>query len=180
MKRAIVRGAAAAALLVAGLSLGYGIPGIWAHDNDDDDDDDDDGGGNGARFAYAVKAVCENGGGGPPGVAQPTTLNVTTKINVHNPNTKAVTFAKKGIPLEDDQLPKPPGDRKSETLKPDWALQMGCEQIDALGARGPTGFGDVIIESPRELDVWAVYLTTTTEGTVADTDVVRVPATRIK
>ena len=57
---------------------------------------------------------------------------------------------------------------------------MGCEQVAVLGGRGATGFGDVIIESPRELDVWAVYLTKTTEGIVAETDVVRVPATKVK
>lgn len=170
MKPTLVRGAAAAALLVAGLSLGYGIPGIRAHD-DDDDDDDDGGGKNGARFAYAVKAVCGAEAGGP---------NVTTRINVHNPHTKSVTFAKKGIALEDDQVPTAPGDRQSETLQPDWALQMGCERIAALGAQGSAGFGDVIIESPRELDVWAVYLTMAADATVAGTEVVRVPATRIK
>ena len=55
MKPTLVRVAAAAALLMAGLSLGFGLPGIWAHDGDDDDDDND--GNDRARFVYAVKAL---------------------------------------------------------------------------------------------------------------------------
>lgn len=164
--------AGAAGLLMAVMSLGLGVPGAFAL-HDKDDDDDDDGGKGGAQFVYAAKVLCPSTG-------------VSTAINVHNPGTKAVTITKKGVALDNGQIPTPPGDRRQDTLKPDWALQMGCPDLTALGAVGPAGFGDVIIESGSELDVWAVYLTLGTSGgtepttTIVGTEVVRVPATRIK
>jgi hypothetical protein len=159
---------AAAAGMMAVLTLGFGGPGASA--NHDRDDDDKEGGG--AVFVYAAKVLC-------------TSPTVTTSINVHNPNEKSVAFTKKGIALDDGQVPTAPGAKQQEALDPDWALQMGCVDLAALGAVGPVGFGDAIIESSRELDVWAVYVTRSRggeggPGAVLGTEVVRVPATRVK
>jgi hypothetical protein len=173
MKRRFGLIAGAAGLIMAAMSLGLGVPRAFALHDKDKDDDDDHGGAARAQFVYAAKVLCPASG-------------VTTAINVHNPGTKAVTIAKKGIALDSGQVPTPPGDRKQDTLNPDWALQMGCSDLMSLGAVGPGGFGDVIIESGSELDVWAVYLTTGTTGgsepttTIIGTEVVRVPATRVK
>jgi len=161
MRPTFVRVAGAAALMMAAASLGLGVPGTLADDDDDE-----------ARFVYAAKVLCPQDEG--PG-EQVSIQNVTTSINVHNPQKKTVTFATKGIPLEDGQGPTPPGERNPLTLEPDWALQMACGELTV----GTGGFGDLIIESPRELDVWAVYLTTD-GSTVVETDVVRVPPTRRK
>lgn len=174
MKPTAVRVGVAAAFMMVLVGLGLRAPRTLAHDDDDDHDNN-----NGAQFIYAVKVLCGTGGtGATRAVAASTDIqNVRTSINVHNPNRKTVTFTKKGIPLEDGQLPTAPGERKEETLQSDWALQMGCDDIASLGARGSTGFGDVIIESKQQLDVWAVYLTgDTAGGAIVDTDVVRVPA----
>src|SRR5260370_3870240 len=171
MKPMVLRMAAAVGLMIAAISVGLGVPGALARHDDEGDDED----GGGRQFVYAAKVLC------PPN-------GVTTTINVHNPNPKAITLSKKGIALDSGQVPTPPGERKQETLNPDWALQMGCADLAALGAVGPAGFGDVIIESRRELDVWAVYLTGSggagasafgnVLGNVLGTELVRVPATK--
>jgi hypothetical protein len=157
----------AAALLVTAMSVGQGAQRAWALHDDDDE------GKKAARFVYVAKVLCPSSG-------------VSTAINVHNPGTKDVTLTKKGIALDNGQIPTGPGARQQDTLKPDWALQMGCSDLTALGAVGPGGFGDVVIESGRPLDVWAVYLTLGTSGgtepttTITGTEVVRVPASRIE
>jgi len=124
------------------------------------------------HFIYAAKVLCPSDG------------TVTTTINVHNPNKKAQTVTKKGIALDVGQVSAGPGTPVQHALDSDWAFQMGCDDLRTLGAVGPAGFGDVILESSRELDVWAVYLTGTASGptptalTVSATEVVRVPASR--
>lgn len=102
------------------------------------------------NFSYAVKWLC----GSPPGTVAAD--DYETKINVHNPQGKPVTFAKKVIYLSPGQNPTAPGVRLADTLNPDFALEMKCSDIFALGAN-PTDEGFVIIESPKELDVVAVY-----------------------
>jgi len=97
-----------------------------------------------AKFVYAVKALCFPG------------LDVQTRINVHNPNAVRVEFTKKRIRLRVGQQPIRPTPAEQETLDPGWAFQMNCRDI-AIAV--PEGFleGFVIFESPRQLDVWAVY-----------------------
>lgn len=173
MKPTFVRVAVVTAMMLGAVSLGLGVPGILAnHDNDDDDDGDGggNGGGGGSQFVYAAKAICN--------------ASVATSINVHNPNASTVTFLKKGIPLEFGQIATAPADdkKRQETLMPDWAFLMGCADISALGGSGATsGWGEVVIESKSELDVWAVYITGGgSEGATAlATEVVRVPATKV-
>lgn len=121
---------------------------------------------NGGRFVYAVRVLCEWSG--------------ETNINVHNPNERTVGFTTKGIALEFGQGPTPPGQARRESLRSDWALLMGCEDMTALGAVGSTGAGDVIIDSGYELDVWATYTSIVAGGGIGETRVVRVPATQVR
>jgi hypothetical protein len=123
------------------------------------------------QFTYSAKVFCSTDG------------TVTTTINVHNPDKKAQTLSKEGIALDVGQVATAPGKAVADTLNAGYALQMGCADLTTLGAVGPHGFGDVVIQSPRELDIWAVYLTGTPSGeagtlTATATDVVRVPASR--
>jgi hypothetical protein len=165
MRSTLVRIGVAAGLVLAVMTVRLGVPqafagGVSGHDK--------------VRFVYAAKVLCTPSG------------DVTTTINVHNPEKKAQTVTKKGIALDVGQVATAPGTPVQDTLNPDWAFQMGCGDLGTLGAVGPAGFGDVILESSHELDVWAVYLTGTsgggTEGggggTVSGTEVVRVPASR--
>ena len=154
MKLTLARLAFVAALIALAWRLVVGVPRAFA-DGDDD------------RFVYAVNAICQFSGG--------------TTINVHNPNGRTITIIKKGIPLDVGQVPSSPHEQQQETLKPDWALLMGCDDIAALGAVGPGGSGDVIIESGRELDVWAVYTSIIAGGGIGETrGPIRVPPTKVK
>jgi hypothetical protein len=171
MKQTVGRIAATAGMM-AMIGLGFGIPSASAEHDDHDKDR------GGLLFVYAAKVICNP------------TIGVTTTINVHNPNEKSVTFTKKGIALGNGQVATAPGPKQQEALDPDYALQMGCDDLQTLGAVGTeAGFGDAVIESSRELDVWAVYLTgggtsgggsQPITGAVLSTQVVRVPPTRVR
>ncbi|HWW83292.1 MAG TPA: hypothetical protein VNZ26_06795 [Vicinamibacterales bacterium] len=150
MKETLMRVVATAALMT-GASV---IIGATRSSGEHDDD----------KFVYAVNVLCGFG---------------TTSINVHNPNERTITFIKKGIPLEFGQ-PTPPQEQQRQSLKPGWALLMGCQDIAALGAVGSTGTGDVIIDSTQALDVWAVYVSFVAGGGLGETRVVRVPPTAVK
>jgi hypothetical protein len=153
MKPTIVRAAVSSALIVAGGGLALGTSG-GPKDGDD------------GKFVYAVNVLCQFSGG--------------TSINIHNPNERTVTFTKKGIPLQFGQVATPPQAQQNESLKSDWALLMGCDDIVALGGVGPGGAGNVIIDSKRELDVWAVYTSIVAGGGIGETrGPVRVPATKV-
>jgi hypothetical protein len=115
-------------------------------------------------FQYAVKVVCGIVKSGdnflPPG-------EYFTKTNIHNPSRcDCVTFRWKvavGLP----QLKVGPiSDFAEATLCPDEALEVACADIlNRLGAAA-TGHveGWLVIESPAELDVVAVYATAQSPG----------------
>jgi len=125
---------------------------------------------------YAVKFVC----GKPenpvvaPGVYY-------TAINVHNPNSRAVKFAKKiAIALPDETAgevtdfvqPLP-------VLKADYAMEIDCPNI--LKHARKSGFlkGFVVIRTNYELDVVAVYTAAGSTGSVETLFVERVPPRRL-
>jgi hypothetical protein len=103
-------------------------------------------------FEYAVKFVC-----GRP--VQPVVApgEYFTAINVHNPSPQAVAFRKK-IAVA---LPGEKAGRISQffqaQLKSDEALEIDCQDI--LRHADESGFlkGFVVIQTPSELDVVAVY-----------------------
>ena len=116
------------------------------------------------RFVYAVHAICGFG---------------YTSINVLNPNAQPVHLTKSGIPLQLNQIPAGPKDQQQEMLGPHWAFLMNCDDIAALSGTSPSGAANIVIDSDRELDVWAVYTVLVAGGGVGDTRLVRIkPSTR--
>ena len=116
------------------------------------------------RFVYAVHAICGFG---------------FTSINVLNPNAQSVKFTKSGIALQGGQVATPPKEQQQETLPPHWAFLMNCDDITALSGNSPAGAANVVIDSDRELDVWAVYTVLVAGGGVGDTRIVRIePSTQ--
>lgn len=116
------------------------------------------------QFEYAVKFVC----GVPTIEAQREAVkpgNYATAINIHNPNPNPaappVIFGKKAVQAFPQGMPpRPPSNIVSEQLRPDFALEVDCQNIsDLLGGPPPPAFmkGFVVIFSPSELDVVSVY-----------------------
>ena len=108
------------------------------------------------RFQYAVKFLCT---ANIPGTSQTTSSVLpgvyTTVINIHNPNDVTVRFRKK------ISLPGPGqvSNFIGAGLKPDESAKVDCEEITSKFGftfiHGAEGF--LVIESPRSLDVVAVY-----------------------
>lgn len=129
-----------------------------------------------AEFEYAVKFVCGRGEAATvAGVAAPGPY--FTAINVHNPSYRdTATFRHKvSVALPGLQV-GPISWRRPATLRPDESLEIDCPDIVA-GFPGPPFLkGFVVILSPIELDVVAVYSAGT--PTVATLHTERVPARR--
>jgi hypothetical protein len=104
-------------------------------------------------FQYAVKFICGKSDGEilAPGV-------YFTAINVHNPNYTPVTFRKKVAVALPGEKPGRVSSFFDARLGPDEALEIDCPDI-RKHAETDDGFikGFVVIESPVELDVVAVY-----------------------
>jgi hypothetical protein len=118
-----------------------------------------------AQFQYAVKFVCANAKGvtAQPGILVPG--QYLTVINVHNPsNSSPVSFRKKvAVALPGEQA-GPISPFFEANLKPDEALEIDCADIYDHASISPKQIakgillkGFVVIESPLELDVVAVY-----------------------
>ena len=114
-------------------------------------------------FEYAAKIIC---GTQKDGKNLALAMGIySTSINIHNPNDEFVTFFKKLA------LTHPPGRQKpgkvikigNDTLRYDAALAADCADIRRrLFPNGfPGGYieGFIIIQSPKSLDVSAVYTT---------------------
>ena len=119
-------------------------------------------------FQYAVKFLCT---ANIPGTSQTTTSllpgTYETVVNVHNPNAVAVVFRMK--------LASAGGDISSfirGELKPDQATKVDCSQVNKFDLHLIHGFeGFLVIESPRSLDVVAVYTAAGDTGKVTTMDV---------
>jgi len=125
----------------------------------------------GITLRYPVKFVCGDPGGGPqpvPDVQLPLTRGrYHTAINVHNPSVdRAVVFVKKvavasASPYEGAQRPGKITPFVQAELHANEAFEIDCPEI--AGVTGlPIGMGNyikgfVVIMSPSELDVVAVY-----------------------
>jgi hypothetical protein len=130
-----------------------------------------------APIQYAVKFVCGVAapvkGAPPPPVAPGAYF---TAVNVHNPNNQPLEFRKKfaiALPAERAGRVSP---FFGGALKPDEALEIDCPDI--LKHLDTQGFvkGFVVIESPRELDVVAVYTAAASPaGPVVTMEIERVP-----
>jgi hypothetical protein len=126
------------------------------------------------KFQYAAKILCT---ANVPNSSQttPSVLPGTyqTVVNIHNPNDRAVRFRKK-IALAVPPAGQRPGNISKffqEQLGSDRALAVNCEDAtkilrdsDILPVHGFEGF--LVIESPRSLDVTAVYTAGHAQGDV--------------
>jgi hypothetical protein len=131
------------------------------------------------NFEYAAKIVCgriiNNSGPLSMGTYQ-------TAVNIHNPGDDQ-PFRRK-VAIAPQGSPGPISKFKMVTLKPDQAMEVDCRQIIVqMGESGlqVTAFtkGFLVIQSPRELDVVAVYTAApTATGQVASIHTERVPARR--
>lgn len=103
-------------------------------------------------FEYAVKFVC-----GTPVAPVVAPGRYFTAINVHNPSQRPVGFRKKiAVALPGEKAGKVSQFFEAQ-LKSDEAMEIDCEDI--LRHANEAGFlkGFVVIETPSELDVVAVY-----------------------
>jgi hypothetical protein len=134
------------------------------------------------RPVYSAKFLCgfQADGGVPVDPSKPVSAlpqeppvmpgNYATEINIHNPQDNSVAFVKKAVlsgftapgVVSPPEQPFPPGALHTAVLEPDWALEIDCPDIILLlGDTLPPGAtfikGFVVITSPEELDVVAVY-----------------------
>ena len=127
-------------------------------------------------FEYAVKFVCGETDGEilAPG-------KYWTAVNVHNPNSAAVGFKKKvAIALPGEQ-PGPVSKFVESRLGPDEAFEIDCKDIRRhaeIDAEFLKGF--VVIVSPVELDVVAVYTAAGSDKRVETFHTERVPSREIQ
>ncbi len=113
------------------------------------------------QFSYAAKFVC---GFNPQKTDRIIPGVYATAITIHNSGSQPVTFRKK-VALTFPPVEQRPGEVSqfiTDTLGPDEALEVDCGEI-------PSGFqfanppttpyvkGFLVIQSPRSLDVTAVY-----------------------
>lgn len=110
----------------------------------------------GSPIMYTVKFLCVPAVG-PRGQAL-LSRNYKTVVNIHNPGDD-VQFQKKAVIARSQRDPRGRiSPIKTDFLKPDEALGVDCKDIRTLfGAGMPIGDGFLVILSPVELDVVAVY-----------------------
>lgn len=138
---------------------------------------------------YAVKFVC----GRVPTARSPVARgDYFSAINVHNPSQRGVAFRWKLALTRSDTViigvpptpsPGPISSFVNADLGPDQALEIDCQHIvpRARALVPATRFfkGFVVLQSPSELDVVAVYTAVGTTGLIETMDVERVEARRI-
>jgi hypothetical protein len=119
-----------------------------------------------ALLSYAVKFLCgtiphsDADPQQPPPGAPLVPGTYLTAVNIHNPQGKEVRFRKKAVIANPQGQPRGRiGQLVDESLKPDEALEVDCDNIKQLLGAPTAGFmkGFVVILSPVELDVVGVY-----------------------
>jgi hypothetical protein len=119
-------------------------------------------------FAYSAKFVC----GPRTSDLQVVRGQYATVVNIHNPHFQEVNFRKKAVIALSQREPRGPiSNFVGETLKADEALGVDCRDIRALFA--PTILpalieGFVVLYSPVQLDVVAVYTARHRAGVAPD------------
>jgi hypothetical protein len=142
------------------------------------------------RYVYAAKFLCGELKASPKLEGPVRPGSYSTAINVHNPHSHPVAFAKKAVLLYDGRHPEgalerpmPPVRREQPVvveLGPDWGLEIDCQDIRRVLLEGDPASppppapvfmkGWVVIETFLDvaLDVVAVYTSASagTPGTV--------------
>lgn len=127
------------------------------------------------RYQYAVKFVLGKSDGRMfvPG-------SYSTAINVHNPLRRPVVFYKKVAVALPGQKPGRVTDFEPAKLGPDEAFDIDEDDVRRIARSKASPFtGFVVIESPEELDVVAVYTAGSGRG-VKTLALERVPARKIR
>jgi CARDB protein len=123
---------------------------------------------------YAVKVVC-----GAPDRRQLAPGTYFTAINIHNPGGDSLVFRKKFALTLPGEQPGRVYPFSSNGLLPDQALEIDC--TDVFRRTHTAGFakGFAIIQSPRPLDIVAVYAAAGSTGRVEALELERVPGRRL-
>lgn len=139
------------------------------------------------EYQYAAKVICSLLGTFGDGFLSEGTYR--SVINVHNPTDKKITFAKKVALAEQED--SPPSEFsvtpfKKYTLEPDGAVVIDCFAISSffcpingvcIDFTAIDGF--LVINSPVELDVVAVYTARPSDGKVTTMDVENVQGRKV-
>jgi len=120
---------------------------------------------------YAVKVIC-----GTPDRPALADGAYYTAINIHNPNAERVGFRQKLALTRPGEEPGPISPFWGAVLRPDQALEIDCSDIFKRSPeRMQFAKGFVVIQSPSDLDVVAVYTAAPSpRGTVAALEIERV------
>lgn len=143
------------------------------------------------RYQYAVKATCSLLTPFPDGLLVAGTYR--TGINIHNPSDQTITITRKvavGVGEGEEPGEFSVSPFKKATLAPDGTLVMDCGNIAGFFCPFPIEGGAVcidfgaldgfvVINSPIELDVVAVYTARQATGEVHTLDVEPVPGRRM-
>jgi hypothetical protein len=123
-------------------------------------------------YQYAVKCIC-----GRPASRVVAPGVYFTAINVHNPGKEGVHFRKKIAVALPSEKAGPVSRFFEARLGPDEALEIDCPDIQRHAGAGNERFlkGFVVIESPTELDVVAVYTASGSSSQVQTIALERVP-----
>lgn len=125
-------------------------------------------------YEYAVKFACGRSDGGLTARGQ-----YFTTVNVHNPGAAELLFRKKVAVALAGQRPGPVSRNAEDRLGPDEAFAVECREIAKLaGTGGAFVDGFLVIESPAELDVVALYAGAGKDGSLSTLAVERVSPRR--
>jgi hypothetical protein len=139
------------------------------------------------RFEYVVKFVCGSATReGGPGVQPVVKGEYATCINIHNPSKKSASFARKVATAWAQDQPGmttgvSPFREVRHSMDPDGARTYHCANL--LATERISGFaeGFMVIASPVELDVVAVYTARAPDGHITTLDIEEVqPKKRAK
>ena len=128
------------------------------------------------NFQYAVKVVC---GQSAEEHLQAVKGIYTTAINVHNPGVVRAVFAEKAAIARPQELVGPISALRLTQLGPDEAFEITCEP---LFPDPQTKFfsGFVVILSPVELDITAVYTARPSDGEVSTMDIETIAPRKVR
>jgi hypothetical protein len=123
------------------------------------------------NFQYAVKFVC-GGASGEDSIGVVTGVYATA-VNVHNPGVGKAVFAKKVAVAFPFEIAGPISKFRLAQLQPNQAFEIDCVDIFSFFPEEEFKFlkGFVVIQSPVELDITAVYTARPSNGEVSTIDV---------
>ena len=128
------------------------------------------------NFQYAVKFVC---GQSAEDHLQAVKGIYTTAVNVHNPSVVMVAFAEKIAIASPQEIAGPISPFRLTHLQPDAAFELTCEEFSAdPQTKFVTGF--LVIASPLELDLTAVYTARPSDGEVSTIDVETIAPRKVR